>query len=50
MRKSIEKGMKQASTITAKIMIEYGESIDKIMRYTRLNREEIEDIKREILN
>lgn len=46
MQKGVEVGIK----ITAKTMIVEGESTEKIMRYTKLTREDIEGIKEEMIN
>lgn len=45
-QEGIEEGLKTA----AKSMIVEGEDMDRIMKYTRLTKEEIEEIKREMVN
>ncbi len=46
----VKKGELKRAKATAKNMIVDGESIEKIMRYTELSKEEIEEIKKEMLN
>ena len=45
-QEGVEEGLKTA----AKSMIVEGESIDRIMKYTRLTKSEIEEIKKEMIN
>ena len=40
----IEKGIKQNSIITAEIMIQDNEPVSKIMKYTRLSFEKLQEI------
>ena len=46
----IQQGVEEGIKTTAKNMIVDGETVEKIMRYTGLNKEEIEEVKREMLN
>lgn len=46
----IELGVQKGARKTTKNMLLDGEAIEKIMRYTGLNEEEIEEVKREMLN
>ena len=41
----IQEGLDQQKVNTAKMMLEDGEPIDKIMRYTGLTREQVEGLK-----
>ncbi len=50
MQKGMEKGIEEGLKITAKTMIVEGEPTDRIMKYTRLTEEEIEKIKKEMIN
>ena len=45
-----QEGIQEGIRMTAKTMIIEGEPIDKIIRYTRLSNEQIEEIKEEMLN
>lgn len=46
----MQKGELKRARKTTKNMLLDGETIEKIMRYTGLNEEEIEEVKREMLN
>ena len=43
-KEGIEKGIKQNSIITAEIMIQDNEPVSKIMKYTRLSFEKLQEI------
>lgn len=50
LEEGLEQGIKEGIKTTAKTMIVEGESMEKIVKYTRLTKEEIEKIKREMIN
>ena len=50
MQQGKKEGIQEGIKTTAKAMIIEGESIDKIMKYTKLTMEQIEEVKEEMMN